>query len=264
MINSSSIDETQVLLGLSMGELEEWAQLEGEKSFRGRQIYDWVYNKGAKHLNDITVLPLLWRNALEGKGVSVGRLREVNKLISSDSTIKLLLATHDGEVIETVAIPTSKRLTICVSSQIGCPMGCRFCATGKAGLERSLAMHEIVDQVLSAQEAIGRRPTNIVFMGMGEPLLNIKAVLNAIRCLNLDLGISQRRITISTVGVVNTMPTLAELALEYLGRVQFTLAVSLHAPNQRLRETLIPSAKSYPIEKTAELILSISPFIWVD
>ncbi len=249
MINSSPIDETQVLLGLSMGELEEWAQLEGEKSFRGRQIYDWVYNKGAKHLNDITVLPLLWRNALEGKGVSVGRLREVNKLISSDSTMKLLLGTHDGEVIETVAIPTSKRLTICVSSQIGCPMGCRFCATGKAGLERSLAMHEIVDQVLSAQEAIGRRPTNIVFMGMGEPLLNIKAVLNAIRCLNLDLGISQRRITISTVGVVNTMPTLAELALEYLGRVQFTLAVSLHAPNQRLRETLIPSAKSYPIEK---------------
>ena len=127
-------------------------------------------------------------------------------------------------------------------------MACRFCASGKGGLQRSLATHEIVDQVLSLREAMDRRPSHVVFMGMGEPLLNIEAVLAAIRCLNIDLGIAQRRITVSTVGVPHTLPQLAELAMKRLGRAQFTLAVSLHAPNQELRERLIPTACAYPFE----------------
>ena len=127
-------------------------------------------------------------------------------------------------------------------------MACRFCATGKSGLQRSLATHEIVDQVLSVREAMDRRPSHIVFMGMGEPLLNSEAVLETIRCLNTDLGIGQRRITVSTVGVPKTLPQLAELAMEKLGRAQFTLAVSLHAPNQQLREELIPTAHAYPYD----------------
>jgi 23S rRNA (adenine2503-C2)-methyltransferase len=127
-------------------------------------------------------------------------------------------------------------------------MACRFCATGKGGLQRSLAVHEIVDQVLSVREVMDQRPSHVVFMGMGEPLLNIEAVLAAIDCLCTDLGMAQRQITVSTVGVPKTLPTLAERALERLGRAQFTLAVSLHAPDQRLREELIPTAHAYPLE----------------
>jgi 23S rRNA (adenine2503-C2)-methyltransferase len=169
-----------------------------------------------------------------------------------DGTCKLLLGTVDGLSIETVGIPSGERLTGCVSSQVGCPMACRFCATGKGGLQRSLAVHEIVDQVLSVREAMGRRPSHVVFMGMGEPLLNSEVVLAAIDCLCRDLGMAQRQITVSTVGVPRTLPTLAERALDRLGRAQFTLAVSLHAPDQRLREELIPTAHTYPIEELLE------------
>ncbi|BEV36651.1 23S rRNA (adenine(2503)-C(2))-methyltransferase RlmN [Synechococcus sp. M16CYN] len=237
-----------VLLGRSTTELEDWAIAQGQNAFRGRQIYDWIYNKGVKSLTDITVLPKQWRVELDAQNFRVGRLRCIRRFVASDATTKLLLATDDGEIIETVGIPTNQRLTVCVSSQVGCPMACRFCATGKGGLQRSLATHEIVDQVLSVREAMDRRPSHIVFMGMGEPLLNSEMVLESIRCFNIDLGISQRRITVSTIGVPKTLPQLAELAIKKLGRAQFTLAVSLHAPNQRLREELIPTAHSYPYD----------------
>tara|TARA_Y100001968_G_scaffold168597_1_gene154410 strand:- start:1124 stop:2272 length:1149 start_codon:yes stop_codon:yes gene_type:complete len=249
VIHSPYFRQTEALLGLSVADLEQLAQREGQKAFRGRQIYDWVYNKGAKNIDEISVLPKAWRDSLMQKGIEIGRLHEVKRLISADETTKLLLKTNDNELVETVAIPTANRLTVCVSSQIGCPMACRFCATGKGGLKRSLEVNEIVDQVLSANEATGRRPTNVVFMGMGEPLLNLEKVLNSIRCLNIDLGIGQRRITVSTVGVPNEIPNLAKRAIKDLKKAQFTLAVSLHAPNQDLREQLIPSAKLYPINK---------------
>ncbi len=241
-----------MLLGRSAAELESWAVAQGQKAFRGRQLHDWLYAKGARSLADITVLPKAWRASLKAEGVEVGRLKEVHRSVAADATTKLLLSTDDGETIETVGIPTDQRLTVCVSSQVGCPMACRFCATGKGGLQRSLRTHEIVDQVLSVREVMDRRPSHIVFMGMGEPLLNSQAVLDAIRCLNDDLGIGQRRITVSTVGVPKTLPQLAELALATLGRAQFTLAVSLHAPNQALREELIPTAHAYPYEALLE------------
>ncbi len=237
-----------MLLGRSAAELERWAVAQGQKPFRGRQLHDWLYAKGARSLADITVLPKSWRESLQADGIEVGRLKELHRSVAADATTKLLLSTDDGETIETVGIPTDQRLTVCVSSQVGCPMACRFCATGKGGLQRSLRTHEIVDQVLSVRDVMDRRPSHIVFMGMGEPLLNSQAVLDAIRCLNDDLGIGQRRITVSTVGVPKTLPQLAELALATLGRAQFTLAVSLHAPNQALREELIPTAHAYPYE----------------
>ncbi len=235
------------LLGLSLEDLEEFAIHEGEKAFRGRQIHEWIYQKGAKSLDSITVLPKKWRDSLDNKGIKIGRLDEINKVVAEDSTLKLLMGTFDGEIIETVGIPTDKRLTVCVSSQIGCPMGCKFCATGKGGLNRSLNVNEIVDQVMSVRDNMNIRPTHVVFMGMGEPLLNIRNVLDSIECLTTDIGIGQRKITVSTVGIPDTLPDLARLAKERLGRVQFTLAVSLHAPNQALRELIIPSASSYPI-----------------
>ena len=242
----------QALLGRTAAELQDWAVSQGQKAFRGRQLHDWLYAKGAHSLDEITVLPKAWRSDLVAQGVKVGRLKEVHRSVAADATTKLLLSTDDGETIETVGIPTDQRLTVCVSSQVGCPMACRFCATGKGGLQRSLQTHEIVDQVLSVREAMDRRPSHIVFMGMGEPLLNSEAVLKAIRCLNDDLGIGQRRITVSTVGVPKTLPQLAELALKTLGRAQFTLAVSLHAPNQALREELIPTAHAYPLDALLE------------
>ncbi|KZR81685.1 putative dual-specificity RNA methyltransferase RlmN [Prochlorococcus marinus str. MIT 1342] len=238
----------QALLGCSATELEGWAVAEGQPAFRGRQLHEWLYAKGARSFEAITVLPKSWRLSLQQRGITIGRLLEVNRAVAVDDTTKLLLATVDGETIESVGIPTQQRLTVCLSSQVGCPMACRFCASGKGGLQRSLATHEIVDQVLSLREAMDRRPSHVVFMGMGEPLLNIEAVLAAIRCLNIDLGIAQRRITVSTVGVPHTLPQLAELAMKRLGRAQFTLAVSLHAPNQELRERLIPTACAYPFE----------------
>lgn len=240
--------QSKTLLGLGAAELERWAVTQGQSAFRGRQLHDWLYAKGARDLKEITVLPKAWRASLQDSGVSIGRLQEQDRKVAADATTKLLLGTDDGETLETVGIPTDQRLTVCVSSQVGCPMACRFCATGKGGLQRSLRTHEIVAQVLSVREVMQRRPSHVVFMGMGEPLLNIVAVLDAIRCLNDDLGIGQRRITVSTVGVPRTLPKLAELAMEQLGRAQFTLAVSLHAPNQALREDLIPTAQAYPYD----------------
>ena len=235
------------LLGLSSEDLEDFARQEGEKAFRGRQIHEWIYQRGAKTLDSITVLPKKWRDSLDNKGIKIGRLNELNRVVAEDLTLKLLMGTSDGQIIETVGIPTDKRLTVCGSSQICCPMGCKFCATGKGGLNRSLNVNEIVDQVISVRETMNRRPTHVVFMGMGEPLLNIHNVLDSIECLTNDIGIGQRKMNISTVGIPDTLPDLAKLAQERLGRVKFTLAVSLHAPNQDLRELIIPSASSYPI-----------------
>jgi 23S rRNA (adenine2503-C2)-methyltransferase len=234
------------LLGLGRPALEEWALAQGQPAFRGRQLHEWIYERGVREPQAITVLPKLWREHLEPS--LIGRLPLRHRSDAADGTVKLLLGTGDGLSLETVGIPAADRLTVCVSSQVGCPMACRFCATGKGGLQRSLAVHEIVDQVLSVREAMGRRPSHVVFMGMGEPLLNIDAVLAAIDCLCGDLGMAQRQITVSSVGVRGALPQLAERARARLGRAQFTLAVSLHAPDQRLREALIPTARAYPID----------------
>jgi len=241
------------LLGMGKPELEQWCQLQGQPAFRGRQLHDWLYAKGVHRLEDVTALPAAWRQQLAAAVPAgwrdwTGRSQELHRSVARDGTTKLLLATSDGLSIETVGIPTDDRLTVCVSSQVGCPMACRFCATGKGGLQRSLAVHEIVDQVLWVREVMAARPSHVVFMGMGEPLLNLEAVLDAIACLCDALGMAQRQITVSTVGVPQTLPHLAQRALERLGRAQFTLAVSLHAPDQQLREELIPTAHAYPIE----------------
>ena len=242
--------EALVLLGMSPEDLEAWLASTGQPSYRVRQLQQWIYHRGARHLRAITVLPHHWREAHQG--VAIGRSRLVRQVQAGDGTTKLLLGLEDGNTIETVGIPTAERLTVCVSSQVGCPMACRFCATGKGGLQRSLASHEIIDQVLSMGEAMGRQPTHVVFMGMGEPLLNLAAVLSSIQCFCRDLGIGQRRITVSTVGIPHHVNTLGQQAHQVLGRSQFTLAVSLHAPNQSLREHLIPTAQAYPLEDLLE------------
>ncbi|MEB3885733.1 23S rRNA (adenine(2503)-C(2))-methyltransferase RlmN [Lyngbya sp. CCY1209] len=228
------------LLGASLPELTDWVQQQGQPAYRGKQLYQWIYQKGAKSLGEITVFPKQWRSQLED--VSIGRSTIHYRAVASDGTVKYLLKLADGQIIETVGIPTRDRLTVCVSSQVGCPMACDFCATGKGGFIRNLETHEIVDQVLTVQEDFDRRVSHIVFMGMGEPLLNAENAIAAIICLNRDVGIGQRMITLSTVGIPGRIRKLAERQL------QITLAVSLHASNQSLREQLIPSAKAYSLE----------------
>ena len=235
---------------MSPENLQAWLASTGQPPYRVRQLQQWIYQRGARHLRTITVLPRHWREAYQD--VNIGRSRLVQQVQTGDGVTKLLLGLEDGHTVETVGIPAAKRLTVCVSSQVGCPMACRFCATGHGGLQRSLATHEMIDQVLSIREAMGRQPTHVVFMGMGEPLLNPAAVLRSIQCLCRDLGIGQRRITISTVGIPQRINTLVQQAHQILGRSQFTLAVSLHAPNQPLREHLIPTARAYPLEHLLE------------
>jgi len=257
------------LLGQSLVELTTWVQQQGQPAYRGKQLYQWIYQQGARSLAEISVFPKQWRS--EMADFPMGRSELHHRSEAPDGTVKFLLKLSDGQIIETVGIPTFNRLgadlddiwsdqhtdeqgstarvsskldrlTVCVSAQVGCPMACDFCATGKGGFQRNLAVHEIVDQVLTVQEDFGQRVSNIVFMGMGEPLLNSENVLAAVRVLNQDVGIGQRLITISTVGIPGRIQRLAEHQL------QVTLAVSLHASNQSLREQLIPSARQYPLE----------------
>jgi len=238
------------LLGCDIEDLKKIALSYGELSFRGRQIYDYIYNPKIRinNIDDLKTLPSNFRNKLKSDGFIIGGLKLEKKSLSNDGTLKLLLRTIDGEFIESVGIPTNKRLTVCVSSQVGCPMDCKFCATGKEGLKRSLTAGEIIEQIFMIQREMRVKVTNIVFMGMGEPLLNINEVLVAIKSINEDFNISQRKITVSTVAIPNKINQLCKLSFERLGKCQFTLAISLHAPNQEIRESIIPSAKNYNIK----------------
>jgi 23S rRNA (adenine2503-C2)-methyltransferase len=228
------------LLGAGMDELTAWVHDQGQPAYRGKQLHEWIYQKGVRTLSDISVFPKQWR--AEVAEIPIGRSKIHYRSVAPDGTVKYLLQLADGQIIESVGIPTEKRLTVCVSSQVGCPMACDFCATGKGGYKRNLARHEIVDQVLTVQEDFQQRVSHVVFMGMGEPLLNTDHLIGAIQSLNKDVGIGQRNLTVSTVGIRDRIRQLAQHQL------QVTLAVSLHAPNQTLREQLIPSAHSYPIE----------------
>lgn len=238
--NSVKSELLPPLLGASVTELTAWVQQQGQPSYRGKQLHDWIYNKGARSLADISVFPKNWRSQVAD--IPIGRSSLHYRSVAPDDTVKYLLKLADGEIVETVGIPSDKRLTVCVSTQVGCPMGCDFCATGKGGYKRNLTRGEIVDQVLTVQEDFQERVSNVVFMGMGEPLLNTENVILAIKSINQDVGIGARSLTLSTVGIPSRIRQVATHQL------QITLAVSLHAPNQALREQLIPSAKPYPIE----------------
>ncbi len=239
-LNPKQLENIPPLLGASVAELTAWVQQQGQPAYRGKQLHDWIYHKGARSLTDISVFSKQWR--AEVAQIPIGRSTIHHRAVAPDGTIKYLLQLADGQIVETVGIPSDKRLTVCVSTQVGCPMACDFCATGKGGYKRNLARHEIVDQVLTVQEDFQQRVSHVVFMGMGEPLLNTENVLASLRSLNQDVGIGQRSLTVSTVGIRDRIRQLAQHQL------QITLAVSLHAPNQKLREQLIPSAHSYPIE----------------
>jgi 23S rRNA (adenine2503-C2)-methyltransferase len=228
------------LLGMSLAELTAWVQEHGQPAYRGKQLYQWIYQQGARSLADIDVFSKQWRETV--KDTPIGRSTIHHRSVSGDGTVKYLLKLKDGQIIEAVGIPSAKRLTVCVSSQVGCAMACTFCATGKGGFMRHLQPYEIIDQVLTVQGDFQERVTNVVFMGMGEPLANLDNVVKAVKCMNQDIGISQRSIVVSTVGIPGKIHELAQHEL------QVTLAVSLHAPNQRIRAELVPTAENYEID----------------
>ena len=228
--------------------LRDWIKEPGLPAYRAGQIHRRLWQAPVKAWDEATELPLALRRLLEGD-FPLPRLRAETIQQSSDGTRKYLWWLADGEGIESVLIPAGSRLTLCVSSQAGCALGCRFCATGRMGYRRNLSPFEIVGQVREIVLADpAERPTNVVFMGMGEPLLNWPAVNTALSILNdpAGLGIGARHITVSTVGIIPGMEELARRP------EQFRLAISLHSPDPEARLRLMPIQKKYRLEQVLE------------
>ncbi|CAN0837418.1 Probable dual-specificity RNA methyltransferase RlmN [Linum grandiflorum] len=250
--------DTRVLLGLSEPELQQLALDLGQEGYRGKQLHHLIYKRKLKEVDDFIQLPQAFRSVLQESGWRVGRSPVFQTVTAADGTVKLLIKLDDNRLVETVGIPVtddkgSMRLTACVSSQVALCVA-HFVPLEREDIQGIFTHMKLLSsrkfnpqsvlylQVLAIEEIFKHRVTNVVFMGMGEPMLNLKAVLGAHRCLNKDVEIGQRMITISTVGVPNTIRKLAT------HKLQSTLAFSIHAPNQKLRETIVPSAKSYPLD----------------
>lgn len=249
----------QNLLGLDRRALEGWFAERGERPFRARQLLPWVHRRGLDRFAPMTDLGKSLRARLEAEAELRAPRIEAGQR-SADGTRKWLLRLDDGNAVEAVLIPDGDRRTLCVSSQVGCALNCRFCATARQGFGRNLTRHEIVGQVwavtrllrgeaqAAGDEALALRPlTNVVLMGMGEPLLNLEEVLPALRLMVDDLayGLSRRRVTVSTAGVV---PAIERLAVG----CDVSLAVSLHAPDDALRDELVPLNRKYPVDMLLE------------
>jgi 23S rRNA (adenine2503-C2)-methyltransferase len=232
-------------------ELEEKVRQSGEPVYRARQIVDWLYQKRVQSFNEMTDLPQGFRNRLAGQ-FDFSRMDTVRVLGSHDTTRKFLLRLNDESLIETVLIPASPALygsrsdrrTICISTQVGCAYGCKFCASGLEGFSRNLKPNEIVDQIVAVERESGEKIDNIVFMGMGEPLANLENVMRAIRIINAPwgLGIGARHITVSTSGLA---PQIRKLADEPM---QIRLAISLHGATDAVRNQIMPINRRYDVE----------------
>lgn len=238
--------EKNCLLGMTLAELTDVVVELKLPKFTAKQIADWIYVKRVTEIDDMTNISLSNRDILKEK-FEVGVSLPIQTQVSVDGTEKLLFKTNEGRLIESVLIPDDERLTLCISSQVGCKMNCDFCMTGKMGFGANLSVNEILNQVYSSpnSEAL----TNIVFMGMGEPLDNYENVIKAIEILTADYGLawSPRRITLSTIGVT---PMLER----FLEESQCHLAVSLHSPISEQRQSIMPIEKKYPIEEVIELL----------
>jgi 23S rRNA (adenine2503-C2)-methyltransferase len=231
------------LLSFSHDELKQFVIAQKLPSYRADQIWKWLYSEWAGSWQEMTNLPAALRDQLAEK-ISVMPVEKTDISVEESGTTKLVVKLHDGHLLEQVLIPSRERRTVCVSSQVGCKRFCVFCASGKKGLMRDLDAGEMVGQVLIAAREWGKRPTNVVYMGIGEPLDNYDEVLKSIRILNDSegLGIGARKITISTCGIVPGIKRLSEEGL------QVELSVSLHAPEDELRSRLMPVNRDYPLD----------------
>lgn len=241
------------LLGLPLERMREFCAELGEKPFRAQQLMKWIHHAGVDDFDQMTNLSRAFRDTLK-QVAEVRAPQIVSQQDSADGTRKWAIRVDGGGLVESVLIPDGKRATLCVSSQVGCSLDCSFCSTGKQGFERDLSAADIIGQVWLAiksydafQAGNGRIVTNVVMMGMGEPLLNFDNVVDAMNLMMEDLayGISKRRVTLSTSGVVPALDRLAECS-------EVSLAVSLHAPNDALRDQLVPINRKYPIARLLE------------
>ena len=238
-----------------LGEAELIAAVEemGEKKFRGKQIYEWLWSKRARTFDEMTNLSQEFREKLKEK-FEIYFITIADKQISNDGTIKYAFKLREGHVVEGVLIPTGNRTTACISSQVGCSLACKFCATGKLKLMKNLEAYEIYDQVAEIYkdaEILQSKPLqNIVYMGMGEPLLNYKNMLTSTERISDDkgLGMSPKRITVSTAGIAKMITKLAD------DNVRFNLALSLHAANDEKRDKIMPINESNTLEVLAEAL----------
>ena len=244
-----TVPDRQNLIGMTRPEMQRFFASLGVREFHARQVLQWIYQRGINNFSQMTDLSKRLRDQLQQLAqITVPETVTVQQ--SSDSTRKWLLRFEDGNCIETVFIPEQDRGTLCVSVQVGCSLNCTFCATAKQGFSRNLTTAEIIGQLLTVKTDLqalgyGDRPiTNVVLMGMGEPLLNYDAVVAALHLMldDLSFGMSRRRVTLSTAGIV---PAMERLALD----CPVSLAVSLHATNNDLRDELVPLNRKYPIEQ---------------
>ena len=239
------------LIGLTLHELEDIAIAGNMPRFVGRQLAQWIYGKRVESFDEMNNISRRNREWLAEHYV-VGREKPVKKMRSSDGTVKYLFPAGEGRSVETVYIPDKERATLCVSSQVGCKMNCYFCATGKTGFKAQLTAHQIINQILSAGASDGLSDlTNVVFMGMGEPLDNLGEVMKVIEILTAQWGFawSPKRITVSTVG---KLPELKEL----LDRTSVHVAISVHTADARERGQLMPAPKAFPIASVMKVLSS--------
>lgn len=234
---------------LTLEELQDLVKELGQPAFRAKQLNEWIHDKNVCSFDEMTNLPAALREKLSER-FSFNVPVELVKQVSKDGSRKYLLQFSDGVSVETVGMPNRNKLAVCISSQAGCAMGCAFCATGLAGLSRSLTAQEMVDQVLHVARDFGERVTSVVFMGQGEPFANFDATVQALRILNDPdgLAIGARHLTVSTCGVIRGIRRFAELP------EQFTLAISLHSAIQGTRNQLMPGVKKYTLLRLHEAI----------
>ncbi len=240
------MEQDKYLLGMTLAELVNQVELLKLPKFTAKQIADWIYVKRVTKIDEMTNISVHNRDILKEK-FEVGTSLPIQTQVSEDGTQKLLFKTNKGKLIESVLIPDDERLTLCISAQVGCKMNCDFCMTGKMGFQDNLSVNEILNQVYSSPNS--ESLTNIVFMGMGEPLDNYVNVMKSIEILAADYGLSwsPKRITVSTIGIT---PKL-ELFLE---ESKCHLAISLHSPISAQRQTIMPIEKKYPIAEVIELL----------
>lgn len=242
-----------ILSGMSLEQLTEFTDSIEESKYRAKQLHNWIYLKSASTFEQMSDISQKTREKI-AEIAQITNVKIKHKQVSVDGTIKYLLEYPDGNCVETVLMRFDNRanLTACVSSQVGCACNCKFCATAKLGFIRNLTPVEIIEQVLTIQRDTGLKVTNIVFMGQGEPLLNLDNVLKAIDIFNKDFVIGIRRLTVSTCGIIPQINKLA--ALDF----QPTLAISLHAPNHALRSELMPIENKYNLD---ELMKALKDYV---